>query len=158
MLRCQAATAAAWTACTKKLSAISRQLSVRSKASLARAGLFVLGRSVPRETLCSLFCTYLYVCYRRQMKRKKRVKRRGRVAILRASGGVEQQSAMSRREQWRERQLELERWLELPKKRVTLNLDADVLAWFRGMGRGYQWVINKALRRVMEREQRAGSR
>ena len=92
------------------------------------------------------------------MKRKKRVKRRGRVAILRASGGVEQQSAMSRREQWRERQLELERWLELPKKRVTLNLDADVLAWFRGMGRGYQWEINKALRRVMEREQGAGSR
>jgi uncharacterized protein (DUF4415 family) len=46
----------------------------------------------------------------------------------------------------------------LPKKRVTLNLDADVLAWFRGMGRGYQWEINKALRRVMEEEQRAGSR
>jgi len=46
----------------------------------------------------------------------------------------------------------------LPKERVTLNLDADVLAWFRGKGRGYQWEINKALRRVMEEELRAGSR
>jgi uncharacterized protein (DUF4415 family) len=43
----------------------------------------------------------------------------------------------------------------LPKKRVTLNLDADVLAWFRGMGRGYQWEMNKTLRKMMEREQRA---
>jgi len=33
-------TAAAWKACTKKLSAISRQLSVGSKAPLARAGPF----------------------------------------------------------------------------------------------------------------------
>lgn len=92
------------------------------------------------------------------MKRKKRVKRRGRIGILRASGGVEQESAMSLRAQWRERQRELRLWRELPKKRVTLNLDADVLAWFRGMGRGYQWEINKRLRRVMERERRASSR
>jgi uncharacterized protein (DUF4415 family) len=46
----------------------------------------------------------------------------------------------------------------LPKKRVTLNLDADVLAWFREMGRGYQWEVNRVLRRVMEEERRAGSR
>ncbi|MGA7079413.1 MAG: BrnA antitoxin family protein [Terriglobales bacterium] len=57
--------------------------------------------------------------------------------------------------EWREQQRELKRWLRLPKKRVTLNLDADVLAWFRRVGRGYQWEINKALRRVMERERRA---
>jgi uncharacterized protein (DUF4415 family) len=92
------------------------------------------------------------------MKRKKRVKRRGRVARLRASGSVEQESAISLRKQWRERRLELQLWRELPKKRVTLKLDADVLAWFRGMGRGYQWEINKRLRRVMERERRALSR
>src|SRR5271156_6180712 len=91
------------------------------------------------------------------MKRKKRVRRGGRVASLRASGDVEQERPMSGREQWRERDLELRRWLELPKKRVTLNLDADVLTWFRGMGRGYQWEINKALRRVMESERRAGT-
>jgi uncharacterized protein (DUF4415 family) len=61
---------------------------------------------------------------------------------------------MSLRAQWREQQLELKRWLRLPKKRVTLNLDADVLAWFRRVGRGYQWEMNKALRKVMEGESR----
>ena len=107
--------------------------------------------------------TYIYD-YRRQMKRKKRVKRRGRVASLRASGSVEQGRSTNDGDrwrewrEWRERQLEVKRWLRLPQKRVTLNLDADVLAWFRGMGRGYQWEINKALRRVMEEERRAGSR
>jgi len=92
------------------------------------------------------------------VKRKKRVKRRGKVAVLRASGGVEQESAVSLRKQWRERRLALILWRELPKKRVTLKLDADVLAWFRGMGRGYQWEINKRLRKVTERERRAGRR
>jgi uncharacterized protein (DUF4415 family) len=29
-----------------------------------------------------------------------------------------------------------------------------VLAWFRRVGRGYQWEINKRLRRVMEEESR----
>jgi len=71
---------------------------------------------------------------------------------------VEQGRSTNDGDRWREWQLELKRWLRLPKKRVTLNLDADVLAWFRGMGRGYQWEINKALRTVMEEEQRAGSR
>ena len=88
------------------------------------------------------------------MKRKKRVKRRGKVAVLRASGDVEQESAVSLRKQWRERRLALILWRELPKKRVTLKLDADVLAWFRRVGRGYQWEINKRLRRVMEEESR----
>jgi len=98
------------------------------------------------------------------MKRKKRVKRRGRVASLRASGSVEQGRSTNDGDrwrewrEWRERQLEVKRWLRLPKKRVTLNLDADVLAWFREMGRGYQWEVNRVLRRVMEEERRAGSR
>jgi uncharacterized protein (DUF4415 family) len=42
------------------------------------------------------------------------------------------------------------------KKPVTLRLDADVLAWFKRDGRRYQTRINAALRRVMEREMRAG--
>lgn len=103
--------------------------------------------------------TYMYYD-RRQMKRKKRVKRHGRIAGLRASGSVEQERSTNdgdRWREWRDRQLELKRWRRLPKKRVTLNLDADVLAWFRGMGRGYQWEVNKALRRVMESERRASS-
>lgn len=42
------------------------------------------------------------------------------------------------------------------KKPVTLRLDADVLAWFKGGGRRYQTRINGALRKVMEREMKAG--
>jgi uncharacterized protein (DUF4415 family) len=105
----------------------------------------------------AVYCVRMYMyAYRRQMKRKKRVRGRGRVASLRASGGVEQGRSTNDVD-WRERQLELKRWRRLPKKRVTLNLDADVLAWFRGMGRGYQWEINKALRRVMTTEKQAAT-
>jgi uncharacterized protein (DUF4415 family) len=35
------------------------------------------------------------------------------------------------------------------KKPVTLRLDADVLAWFKKRGRGYQTRINRTLRKVM---------
>ena len=38
------------------------------------------------------------------------------------------------------------------KKPVTLRLDADVLAWFKKEGSRYQTRINRALRKVMERE------
>jgi len=38
------------------------------------------------------------------------------------------------------------------KKPVTLRLDADVLAWFKAQGRGYQTRINRALRRLMHEE------
>ena len=33
-----------------------------------------------------------------------------------------------------------------PKQMVNMRLDADVLAWFRGSGRGYQTRINAVLR------------
>ena len=37
-----------------------------------------------------------------------------------------------------------------PKKQaVQIRLDADVLAWFRGYGKGYQSRINALLREVM---------
>jgi uncharacterized protein (DUF4415 family) len=42
------------------------------------------------------------------------------------------------------------------KKPVTLRLDADVIAWFKKDGRRYQTRINQALRKVMEREMKAG--
>jgi uncharacterized protein (DUF4415 family) len=35
------------------------------------------------------------------------------------------------------------------KKPVTLRIDADVLAWFKKHGPGYQTRINQALRKVM---------
>ena len=44
MLQWAADMAAGWKACTKKLSALSRQLSVGSKAPLVRAGPFYYGR------------------------------------------------------------------------------------------------------------------
>lgn len=37
-----------------------------------------------------------------------------------------------------------------PKKQVTLRLDADVLAWFRAQGAGYQTRINELLREYMK--------
>jgi uncharacterized protein (DUF4415 family) len=36
------------------------------------------------------------------------------------------------------------------KKPLTIRLDADVLAWFKGQGRGYQTRINALLRSAME--------
>jgi len=37
------------------------------------------------------------------------------------------------------------------KKPLTIRLDADVLAWLKGQGRGYQTRINSILRRAMEK-------
>lgn len=35
------------------------------------------------------------------------------------------------------------------KKAVQIRLDADVLAWYKGFGKGYQTRINAVLREVM---------
>jgi uncharacterized protein (DUF4415 family) len=90
------------------------------------------------------------------MKLKKRVTKNRRIARLRASVGVEQGRPLTGKSGtgkiWGKRVQELREWRKVAKKRVTVNLDADVLAWFRGMGRGYQWEINRTLRRVMEEE------
>jgi uncharacterized protein (DUF4415 family) len=45
-----------------------------------------------------------------------------------------------------------------PKERITVRLDADMVAWFRRQGRGYQTRINAVLRSYYERaRRRAGS-
>ena len=44
------------------------------------------------------------------------------------------------------------------KKPVTLRLDADVIAWFKKSGRGYQTRINRALRKMMKDEMKEGKR
>ena len=36
------------------------------------------------------------------------------------------------------------------KQQLTIRLDADVLAWLKSYGRGYQTRINRILRVVME--------
>ena len=43
---------------------------------------------------------------------------------------------------------------DLQKRRVSLLLDEDVVAWFRKLGRGYQHSINHVLRRHMQDQQR----
>lgn len=40
-----------------------------------------------------------------------------------------------------------------PKQAVTIRLDADVLAWFKEQGQGYQTRINQLLRRYMQAHQ-----
>jgi len=47
---------------------------------------------------------------------------------------------------------ELKQWYKVRKMPITLRLDADVLAWFKRKGSGYQTRINEALRKVMMRE------
>jgi uncharacterized protein (DUF4415 family) len=39
-----------------------------------------------------------------------------------------------------------------PKRQITLRLDADLLRWFQGKGRGYQSLMNAVLRGYYEHE------
>ena len=41
-----------------------------------------------------------------------------------------------------------------PKRRVTVSLDADVLDWFRALGKGYQGRMNAVLRSYIEARRR----
>ena len=73
------------------------------------------------------------------MKMKQRVKnaRSGRVGRIRAAAEEMRRSP------------ELAEMYRPIKKPVTLRLDADVIAWFKAQGRGYQTRINRTLRQVM---------
>lgn len=44
------------------------------------------------------------------------------------------------------------------KTQLTIRLDADVLAWLKAHGRGYQTRINRILRVAMESQPPRGSR
>lgn len=46
--------------------------------------------------------------------------------------------------------LDRRRAVEPAKEKVTLRLDADMLAWFRGLGRGHQTRMNAVLRAYMD--------
>jgi uncharacterized protein (DUF4415 family) len=80
------------------------------------------------------------------MAKKKAVKKTRKVARLRASasGG---KSLPDMGSEWQQ-------YYKVIKKPVTLRLDADVLAWFKKQGRGYQTRINRALRKVMADEKK----
>jgi uncharacterized protein (DUF4415 family) len=79
------------------------------------------------------------------MKPRNRV-RRGRVARLKASVGEGKRS--------RDVIAGIGSLYRPIKKAVTLRLDADVLAWFKKAGAGYQTRINGALRNVMLEERK----
>jgi uncharacterized protein (DUF4415 family) len=91
------------------------------------------------------FYTYM------QMKRKTRVTKAGaakagrttrRKTITLMASVEEPKNAHVMIEQF-------QRMYKARKKAVTLRLDADVLAWFKRDGHGYQTRINRALRGVM---------
>jgi len=75
------------------------------------------------------------------MKKHKAAKKRRKIARLRASADENKLP--------RELAPEWSKYYKPLKKPVTLRLDADVLAWFKKQGRGYQTRINRALRKVM---------
>jgi len=43
-------------------------------------------------------------------------------------------------------------WYCPPQQRVTISLDADVLAWLKSAGKGYQTRLNAMLREAMARD------
>jgi uncharacterized protein (DUF4415 family) len=77
-------------------------------------------------------------------KRRKVTRKATKIDRIRASAGDEQLLP--------EPAPEGRRYYKVIKKPVTLRLDADVLAWFKKQGRGYQTRINRALRKVMADE------
>jgi uncharacterized protein (DUF4415 family) len=81
------------------------------------------------------------------MKKRKQVKKRRKIAQIRASAGDEKLLS--------DLVPEWQRYYKVIKKPVTLRLDADVLAWFKKQGRGYQTRINRALREVMAEERKS---
>jgi uncharacterized protein (DUF4415 family) len=46
--------------------------------------------------------------------------------------------------------------MPLPKRHVSLRIDADVLDWFKRQGRGYQTRINAVLRAYMSAQREKG--
>jgi uncharacterized protein (DUF4415 family) len=80
-------------------------------------------------------------------KKRKPAKKRGRVARLWGSA-EEVGTSEEPRPEWR-------RYYKIRKTSVTVRLDADVLAWFKEQGPGYQTRINRTLRRAMAEERKS---
>lgn len=82
------------------------------------------------------------------MKQRKRVVKGRKGITLRASAGRRRRSGGL--------PAELAGLYRPLKKPVTLRMDADILAWFKKAGRGYQTRINRALREWVMRERKKG--
>jgi uncharacterized protein (DUF4415 family) len=76
-----------------------------------------------------------------QMKRQKRLRRRGKIRRLTASAGAGGRDAGK-----------FLRWYRPVKQKVSLRLDADLLAWLKRRGPSYQTRINRILRKAMREE------
>jgi uncharacterized protein (DUF4415 family) len=81
-----------------------------------------------------------------RMKKRKQVPKGRKIARLRAAAG-RAHLPLALTEEW-------SGYYRPIKKPVTLRLDADVLAWFRKKGPGYQTRINQALRKLMTGERK----
>ncbi len=79
-------------------------------------------------------------------KKRKAAPKRRKIARLRASVEGEK-PPLDLIAEW-------PKYYKVLKKPVTLRLDADVLAWFKKRGRGYQTRINRALREVVAEERK----
>ncbi len=66
--------------------------------------------------------------------------------------GVSLRVSADRKRATRELPVELAGLYRPRKKPVTMRLDADILAWFKQTGRGYQTRINRVLREWVMRE------
>ena len=86
------------------------------------------------------------------MKRRIRVTKGRRIARVKIAGP---KASSGQAKSAHDLIAEIGRLYKPIKKPVTLRLDADVLAWFKKQGRGYQTRINRALRRVMMGERKA---
>ncbi|MGA6986966.1 MAG: BrnA antitoxin family protein [Terriglobales bacterium] len=84
---------------------------------------------------------------RRQAQKKRRKVARSKITRLQASANGGQLPPDVVRD-W-------PKYYKALKQPVTLRLDADVLAWFKRQGRGYQTRINRALRKVMAEERKS---
>jgi uncharacterized protein (DUF4415 family) len=84
------------------------------------------------------------------MKKRKRAKKP--VKPMRSIRKIQAAAETAKRPRYKLE--DLSGWYRPVKKPVTVRLDADILAWFKKGGRGYQTRINRALRRVMTEEQK----
>jgi uncharacterized protein (DUF4415 family) len=84
---------------------------------------------------------------KKKAKRASRKKRSRETFTLQAVAGEPENSDLSAED--------LHRWYRALKTPVTIRMDAEVLAWFKRGGRGYQTRINMALRKLMRQQKNA---
>ena len=101
---------------------------------------------------------------KKQQQKKERAERLARLAVLetpRAEDAPDDARVRERRRAAGESAPSRPAWVgavSLPagKEKISLRVDADILAWFRGLGPRYQTHMNAVLRAYYEQERRRG--